>query len=94
MKTEKLISKLMDNHIKYNQEVDNYEENGEEDFLEWFKMELQFYETKLEDENLNKEKFECMDCGCYFWVNDRNDFECPNCEYYKELKKNKEEVKK
>lgn len=46
MKTEKLISKLMDNHIKYNQKVDNYEINGEEDFLEWFKMELNLYEIK------------------------------------------------
>jgi len=27
------------------------------------------------------EKFECMDCGCYFHVENRNDFECPNCEY-------------
>jgi len=26
-----------------------------------------------------KEKFECMDCGCYFWVDDRNNFICPNC---------------
>lgn len=26
------------------------------------------------------EKFECADCGCYFWVKDRNDFDCPNCE--------------
>jgi len=25
------------------------------------------------------EKFECGDCGCYFWVEDRNDFDCPNC---------------
>lgn len=27
-----------------------------------------------------KEKFECFDCGCYYWVNDRDDFQCPNCE--------------
>ena len=26
------------------------------------------------------EKFECGDCGCYFWVENRNDFDCPNCE--------------
>ena len=26
-----------------------------------------------------KEKFECGDCGCYFWVENRNDFGCPNC---------------
>lgn len=26
------------------------------------------------------EKFECFDCGCYYWVNDRDDFQCPNCE--------------
>jgi len=25
------------------------------------------------------EKFECYKCGCYFWVKDRNNFECPNC---------------
>ena len=27
-----------------------------------------------------KEKFECDDCGCYYWVEDRDDFDCPNCE--------------
>lgn len=26
------------------------------------------------------EKFECADCGCYYWVKDRDLFECPNCE--------------
>jgi Zn finger protein HypA/HybF involved in hydrogenase expression len=26
------------------------------------------------------EKFECGDCGCYYWVDDRNTFDCPNCE--------------
>jgi len=25
------------------------------------------------------EKFECGDCGCYFWVENRNSFNCPNC---------------
>lgn len=37
-------------------------------------------ETKL-DRKLNDdlEKFECEDCGCYFWVENRNDFGCPNC---------------
>ena len=32
------------------------------------------------------EKFECDLCGCYFYVEDRNDFECPNC---KEREKDK-----
>ena len=27
----------------------------------------------------DKVKFECDKCGCYFWVEDRNNFECPNC---------------
>lgn len=27
-----------------------------------------------------KEKFECDTCGCYFYVKDRNNFMCPNCE--------------
>ncbi len=31
----------------------------------------------------DKEKFECGDCGCFFWVENRNDFECPNCEVEK-----------
>ena len=31
----------------------------------------------------NKVKFECSSCGCYFWVKDRNDFNCPNCEVKK-----------
>jgi site-specific DNA-methyltransferase (adenine-specific) len=25
------------------------------------------------------DKFECADCGCYFMVEDRNSFICPNC---------------
>jgi len=28
----------------------------------------------------NKVKFECGDCGVYYWVEDRNNFKCPNCE--------------
>ena len=28
------------------------------------------------------EKFECANCGCYFMVEDRSNFECPNCEEY------------
>jgi len=28
----------------------------------------------------NQEKFECGDCGCFYWVDDRDIFECPNCE--------------
>ena len=28
----------------------------------------------------NKEKFECSECGCFYWVEDRNNFICPNCE--------------
>jgi transcription elongation factor Elf1 len=34
----------------------------------------------------DKVKFECSICGCYFWVNDRNTFQCPNCEYLNEVK--------
>lgn len=26
------------------------------------------------------EKFECYNCGCYYWVKDRDCFNCPNCE--------------
>lgn len=26
------------------------------------------------------EKFECAKCGCYFHVEDRDNFNCPNCE--------------
>tara|TARA_Y100000310_G_scaffold335669_1_gene418273 strand:+ start:189 stop:425 length:237 start_codon:yes stop_codon:yes gene_type:complete len=29
---------------------------------------------------MNKEKFECGDCGCFFWVKSRDGFKCPNCE--------------
>lgn len=25
------------------------------------------------------EKYECHDCGVYYWVIDRDNFECPNC---------------
>tara|TARA_R100000656_G_C3950173_1_gene128317 strand:+ start:866 stop:991 length:126 start_codon:yes stop_codon:yes gene_type:complete len=34
----------------------------------------------------DQEKFECADCGCFYWVNDRDEFECPNCEQLKEIK--------
>lgn len=30
--------------------------------------------------NANTEKFECADCGCFYWVEDRSNFDCPNCE--------------
>ncbi len=26
------------------------------------------------------EKYECHDCGVYYWVIDRDNFDCPNCE--------------
>lgn len=26
------------------------------------------------------EKYECYDCGVYYWVIDRDGFECPNCQ--------------
>ena len=26
------------------------------------------------------EKFECFICGVYYWVNDRDNFDCPNCQ--------------
>lgn len=26
------------------------------------------------------DKYECSDCGVYYWVIDRNEFNCPNCE--------------
>ena len=25
-----------------------------------------------------QEKFECADCGCFYWVEDRSNFDCPN----------------
>lgn len=28
----------------------------------------------------NKVKFVCADCSVYYWINDRNNFICPNCE--------------
>lgn len=49
MDTMKLIDKLKANHIKYNQNVFDYETFGEEDFLEWFKMELNYYEVEYEN---------------------------------------------
>lgn len=35
----------------------------------------------------NKVKFECLDCGCYFWVDNRNTFKCPNCEVEDKVQK-------
>ncbi|MHA1478393.1 MAG: hypothetical protein ACTSPU_09370 [Promethearchaeota archaeon] len=39
MKTKlKFLELLRDLHIKYNQEIETYEEDGEEDFKEWLKL--------------------------------------------------------
>ena len=46
MNTEILIEKLMENHTKYNQEVDNYQENGEEEFNIWLAYEIKKMEVK------------------------------------------------
>lgn len=43
---------------------------------------------KLTMKQKQQEKFECMDCGCYFWVDNRDGFECPNC---KQIKLNNQE---
>ena len=41
----------------------------------------------------DKVKFECDKCGCYFWVDDRNSFECPNCKQIKlEMEKEKDKI--
>ena len=39
----KLFDRLQEEHVKYNQEVENYEENGEEDFEIWLKNNLSEY---------------------------------------------------
>lgn len=28
------------------------------------------------------EKYECHECGVYYWVIERDGFECPNCQDY------------
>jgi Zn finger protein HypA/HybF involved in hydrogenase expression len=33
------------------------------------------------------EKYECHECGVYYWVIDRDGFECPNCQDNEHLKK-------
>ena len=43
-------------------------------------------EQEIKDLKEGEEKFECGYCGCYFWVEDRNNFDCPNCEDKKEDK--------
>lgn len=42
-----------------------------------------YMEMKLNIVNMDikeVEKFECADCGVYYWVIDRDNFDCPNCE--------------
>ncbi len=34
------VNSLQELHAQYNEEVENYEENGEEDFAIWLSMEL------------------------------------------------------
>ena len=38
--TKKLIEELMNNHTEYNQNVENYDENGEEEFTIWLDNEI------------------------------------------------------
>ena len=33
------------------------------------------------------EKFECTQCGVYYWVEDRDSFDCPNCKISEEENK-------
>jgi hypothetical protein len=45
---------------------------------------------EFEDNKENKEKFVCDECGCFFWVESRNEFECPNCNHIKKHNKLRE----
>lgn len=31
------------------------------------------------------DKYECHKCGVYYWVIDRDDFECPNCQEQEQM---------
>lgn len=42
--------------------------------------EFKCVDCALDECRCNKEKFDCGDCGVYYWVEDRNNFKCPNCE--------------
>jgi len=50
MKTQKLIGKLQENHILYNQNVKDYEINGEEDFKIWLNKEINIYFSNKEND--------------------------------------------
>jgi len=53
-------------------------------------MENKTEQDNEQDEEHSLNKFECFKCGCYFWVKDRNNFDCPNCET---LKQSEQETK-
>tara|TARA_R100000008_G_C3579801_1_gene167687 strand:+ start:795 stop:989 length:195 start_codon:yes stop_codon:yes gene_type:complete len=48
-------------------------------YEDWVKATYQHCEDPTEYQD-DEEKFECDECGCYYYVDDRDDFECPNCE--------------
>ncbi len=56
-----------------------HEEDGEPIASTWA-----LYSEGKEGDEKKLEKFECMDCGCYFMVESRDGFCCPNCESKKE----------
>jgi len=31
-------------------------------------------------------KWDCPECGCYWWVPDRNKAKCPNCERHRNIR--------
>jgi len=58
---------------------DNCEKQIKEDFCYFDKNGVCCVKCLNKDSHENKVKFECAVCGCYFWVDDRNKFECLNC---------------
>tara|TARA_R110000824_G_scaffold201976_1_gene386160 strand:+ start:186 stop:380 length:195 start_codon:yes stop_codon:yes gene_type:complete len=48
-------------------------------YKEWVESTYQNNNDPTEHQE-EKEKFECDECGCYYYTDDRDDFDCPNCE--------------
>ena len=56
-------------------------------YEDWHKATYQHCEDPTEYQG-EEEKFECDECGCYYYVDDRDDFECPNCEDMEQTERN------
>ena len=57
-------------------------------YADWLEATRKSYGDDPTEYQGEEEKFECDECGCYYYVDDRDDFECPNCEDMEQTERN------